>query len=138
MEFEWIQFSPTIQKKFETAILTNVPFANIVALSSYMKGLLIMKYPWKDNLLLQQTFYQRIITMFGNNNHNQHQHQHQHHQHQQVQGNAQGLANIIHSLGKMKIQKEFLSTEVLNAFYSGITQFHEQFTPQHISNICYG
>lgn len=128
MEMEWKQLPLSIQKNIEKYLLENLSSANIIALSSYFKALFIMKFNWNENKSIQQEFYHQFIRMFGDQKNNT----------QQFHGNAQGLGNIIHILGKAGIRKDYLSKDVIDAFFSGINRFHGTFNEQNTSNICYG
>jgi hypothetical protein len=108
-----------------------LPKGGTIALSSFLNGLVGMKYDWKNNGRIEQALSEGITN--------------QYHPTKRLGGvySAQGISNIIYYLGELfKERKDgyniYFSMDVLESFWNGIEKCSNDFHGQSVAMVIYG
>jgi hypothetical protein len=121
MGWKWEDFSPSdqlnMEAKLHKALLTGDP----VGISFYLKGLLALDYPLCNNQRMKDVLFTGLSTVKVEDTEN-----------------SREVANIIYSLGKMKIDWTDLPQKTQKWFFDGIEWCSSGFNEQGISNLIYG
>jgi hypothetical protein len=119
--WKWEDFAPSDQQKMEVEIHKDLITEDLISISSYLNSLLALDYPLCNHQRMKDALFTGLSRVKVD-----------------YTENSRQVANIIYSLGELKIDWPGLPQEVQEWFCDGIKWCSSSFSEQDLSNIIYG